>query len=174
MQQPSPIRARTATRAALLPLRNADPLETRRSVISIKFQKTFLLLALLAAGALRAGAAEPAPKHRLLLFEYGKGPNRMLELDEDGKLVQSCVDNPESAAAFFAIDPQHTRCPGRQIPDLGDRVRQGHILTKKLGAVDQEESAVCRLRVHGPAYRRCRKVKGSENDVVSHDLPRSQ
>ena len=28
------------------------------------------------------------------------------KLDEDGKLVQSCIDNPESAAAFFEIDPQ--------------------------------------------------------------------
>ena len=28
------------------------------------------------------------------------------KLDEDGKLIQSCVDNPESAAAFFEIDPQ--------------------------------------------------------------------
>lgn len=26
--------------------------------------------------------------------------------DEDGKLIQSCIDNPESAAAFFGIDPQ--------------------------------------------------------------------
>lgn len=28
------------------------------------------------------------------------------KLDTDGKLVQSCIDNPESAAAFFSIDPQ--------------------------------------------------------------------
>ena len=28
------------------------------------------------------------------------------KLDEDGKLVQSCVNNLESAAAFFEIDPQ--------------------------------------------------------------------
>ena len=27
------------------------------------------------------------------------------KLDEDGKLIQSCIDNPESAAAFFEIDP---------------------------------------------------------------------
>src|SRR5882672_1842264 len=26
--------------------------------------------------------------------------------DEDGKLTQSCVDNPKAAAAFFGIDPQ--------------------------------------------------------------------
>jgi hypothetical protein len=28
------------------------------------------------------------------------------KLDEDGKLTQSCVDNPESAAAFFGINPE--------------------------------------------------------------------
>jgi hypothetical protein len=28
------------------------------------------------------------------------------KLDENGQLIQSCVDNPESAAAFFEIDPQ--------------------------------------------------------------------
>jgi len=28
------------------------------------------------------------------------------KLDEDGKLTQSCIDNPESGAAFFGIDPQ--------------------------------------------------------------------
>ena len=28
------------------------------------------------------------------------------KLDENGQLVQSCIDNPESAAAFFGIDPK--------------------------------------------------------------------
>jgi hypothetical protein len=28
------------------------------------------------------------------------------KLDEDGKLTQSCIDNPEAGAAFFGIDPQ--------------------------------------------------------------------
>ena len=28
------------------------------------------------------------------------------KLDENGLLVQSCIDNPESAAAFFGIDPK--------------------------------------------------------------------
>ena len=31
--------------------------------------------------------------------------------DEDGKLTQSCVDNPTSAAAFFEIDPQLVGVP---------------------------------------------------------------
>ena len=28
------------------------------------------------------------------------------KVDENGQLIQSCIDNPESAAAFFEIDPQ--------------------------------------------------------------------
>lgn len=31
--------------------------------------------------------------------------------DEDGKLTQSCVDNPKSAAAFFQIDPELVGVP---------------------------------------------------------------
>jgi hypothetical protein len=27
-------------------------------------------------------------------------------INEDGSVSQSCVDNPQSAAAFFGIDPQ--------------------------------------------------------------------
>ena len=28
------------------------------------------------------------------------------KLDEDGKVIQSCIDNPEAGAAFFGLDPQ--------------------------------------------------------------------
>jgi hypothetical protein len=28
------------------------------------------------------------------------------KLDADGKLVESCIDNPGAAAEFFGIDPQ--------------------------------------------------------------------
>ena len=31
--------------------------------------------------------------------------------DEDGKLIQSCVDNPQAAAAFFGVDPQLVGIP---------------------------------------------------------------
>jgi hypothetical protein len=49
------------------------------------------------------GAAEPAAKRRLLLFEYGKGPNRMLELDGDGKVVWEHM--PLSLAVIFDVLP---------------------------------------------------------------------
>src|SRR5439155_24845256 len=50
-----------------------------------------------------AGAAEPASKHRLLLFEYGNAPNRMLELDADGKVVWE--HKPPSIAVIFEVLP---------------------------------------------------------------------
>jgi hypothetical protein len=37
----------------------------------------------------------------------GRFQNVMVaRIDEDGTLTQSCVDNPQSAASFFGIDPQ--------------------------------------------------------------------
>jgi hypothetical protein len=50
----------------------------------------------------RVSAAEPI-KHRLLLFEYGKGPNRLLELDENGKIVWE--HKPPSLAVIFEVLP---------------------------------------------------------------------
>src|SRR5258708_1291427 len=50
----------------------------------------------------RISAAEPI-KHRLLLFEYGKGPNRLLELDENGKIVWE--HKPPSLAVIFEVLP---------------------------------------------------------------------
>ena len=41
---------------------------------------------LLLAAALTAPAADPV-KHRIMFAEYGKGPNRLVELDPDGKVA---------------------------------------------------------------------------------------
>jgi len=49
-----------------------------------------------------AGAAEPI-KHRLILFEYGKGPNRLIELDVGGKIVWE--HKPPSIAVIFEVLP---------------------------------------------------------------------
>src|SRR3954469_24294851 len=56
----------------------------------------FLSLALLAV-------AEPPIKHRLMFFEYGKGPNRLVELDADGKVVWE--HTPPSIAVIFEVLP---------------------------------------------------------------------
>jgi hypothetical protein len=57
----------------------------------------------LSAGALSAADAASKPKHKLLLFEYGKGPNRMLELDDAGKVVWE--HKPPSIAVIFEVLP---------------------------------------------------------------------
>ena len=43
------------------------------------------LLAFALPFGMRSSAADSPVKHRLLFTEYGKGPNRFVELDADGK-----------------------------------------------------------------------------------------
>lgn len=56
----------------------------------------FSLLAISAVGA-------EAITHRLMFFEYGKGPNRLLELAADGKIVWE--HKPPSIAVLFEVLP---------------------------------------------------------------------
>ena len=65
--------------------------------------QNLILLPLLAFVTHCAGGAEPAIKHRVLLFEYGQGPNRMLELDADGKVTWE--HKPTSIAVIFEVQP---------------------------------------------------------------------
>ncbi len=69
-------------------------------------RKTILLLAtflfILPAGKTSLAAESPA-KRRLLFTEYGKGPNRFVELDADGKLVWEF--KPPSTAVIFQALP---------------------------------------------------------------------
>jgi len=68
--------------------------------------KTILILAaflsILPAGGTCFAAESPA-KRRLLFTEYGKGPNRFVELDADGKLVWEF--KPPSTAVIFQALP---------------------------------------------------------------------
>ncbi len=61
------------------------------------------LLGLLAVLASRAAAAEPGHGRPLMLFEYGKGSNRLLELDATGKVVWE--HQPPSIAVIFQVLP---------------------------------------------------------------------
>ena len=70
---------------------------------TISSLRTALLLSILTITAMCAGAAEPVRKHRLLLFEYGSGPNRMVELDADGKMVWEHA--PPGIAVIFEVLP---------------------------------------------------------------------
>ena len=70
---------------------------------TISSLRTALLFSILTITAMCAGAAEPVRKHRLLLFEYGSGPNRMVELDADGKMVWEHA--PPGIAVIFEVLP---------------------------------------------------------------------
>src|SRR6266404_4918561 len=55
----------------------------------MKFSKCIIAGALLAIHSAINGVATESPiRHRLMLFEYGKGPNRILELDDVSKCPQ--------------------------------------------------------------------------------------
>lgn len=58
-------------------------------------------VALLAMQGASRGAAAAEPGRGLMFFEYGKGPNRLLELDGAGKVVWEHV--PPSIAVIFQI-----------------------------------------------------------------------
>src|SRR6267143_744715 len=47
--------------------------------------------------------ADSPIEHRLMLFEYGKGPNRLVELDGAGKVVWE--HKPPSIAVIFQVLP---------------------------------------------------------------------
>jgi len=61
------------------------------------------VLALVISVPLPAFAADAAIKHRLLFTEYGKGPNRFVELDADGKMVWEF--KPPSTTVIFQALP---------------------------------------------------------------------
>ncbi|MBI1841305.1 MAG: hypothetical protein HYR88_10720 [Verrucomicrobia bacterium] len=50
-----------------------------------------------------ATAADSSPGHRLMFFEYGKGPNRLIELDAAGKVIWE--HKPPSIAVIFQVLP---------------------------------------------------------------------
>ncbi len=53
--------------------------------------------------ALNDAAAFSPVRHRLMFFEYGKGLNRLLELDASGKVVWE--HKPPSIAVIFEVLP---------------------------------------------------------------------
>ena len=61
-------------------------------------------LIILTLGLSLGGLAADSPAgRRLLLFEYGKGPNRMLELDAQGRIAWE--HQPPSIAVLFQVLP---------------------------------------------------------------------
>jgi hypothetical protein len=68
---------------------------------TVSLTATFVLLGLVSP----APAADPV-KHRIMFAEYGKGPNRLVELDTDGKLVWE-YKLPSIAVIFQALPDGH-------------------------------------------------------------------
>ncbi len=73
--------------------------------MSLTMHRTLLIAASFAAlfCVVPSRAGEPGAGRRLIFFEYGKGPNRMLELDADGKVVWE--HKPPSIAVIFEVLP---------------------------------------------------------------------
>jgi len=68
----------------------------------MKLSKWLVAVSLLATyPSFTSSAAEGRIEHRLMLFEYGKGPNRLCELDSSGKVVWE--HNPPSIAVIFEV-----------------------------------------------------------------------
>ncbi len=66
---------------------------------------TFCLVSMLwlASSGFAPGAEAPPVKHRIMFFEYGSAPNRLVELDADGKVVWE--HKPPSLAVIFTPLP---------------------------------------------------------------------
>lgn len=71
---------------------------------AIRLKSTLAALFVVFSLALAKGAAaDSAVARRLILFEYGQGPNRLLELGPDGKIVWE--HKPPSIAVIFEVLP---------------------------------------------------------------------
>ena len=65
--------------------------------------RSLLLPVLTLVSSLTAFSADAPIRHRLLFFEYGKGPNRLLELDANGTVTWD--HKPPSIAVIFQVLP---------------------------------------------------------------------
>jgi hypothetical protein len=66
-------------------------------------KQSFIALVLAFFFSLTASAADSPLRHRLMFFEYGKGPNRLVELDDTGKMIWE--HKPPSIAVIFEVLP---------------------------------------------------------------------
>lgn len=69
----------------------------------MKLHRNLISTVLVLWSSLAAVAADSPIRHRLLFFEYGQGPNRLLELDESGKVIWE--HKPPSIAVIFEVLP---------------------------------------------------------------------
>jgi outer membrane protein assembly factor BamB len=123
-----------------------------------RFPLLALLLGLLLGVAAPVGSAEPAITHRLIFAEYGKGPNRLLELDADGKVVREV--HPPSLMVIF------------------QPLANGNVLWayggKPTGVqeVDREGKVVWSYTSECPQVLGCRRLKNGNTLVAEQGPPR--
>jgi len=130
----------------------------------IRSVRTTLVWLLLAGSALITGStlaadATPSIKHRLMFFEYGNTPNRLVELDVDGKIVWE--HKPPSLALIF--DP----LPG------------GHVLYAYGGSptgvveIDRDQKPVWSWISKCPQVLGCQRLPGGNTLVAEQGPPRA-
>ena len=85
------------------PLTTASPSTApRRRCLTVRLLATFVALAaLVPSGGARADDLQPRPGRRLLFTEYGKGPNRFVELAADGTIAWEFA--PPSTTVIFQV-----------------------------------------------------------------------
>lgn len=109
-------------------------------------------LLLLLLGLSTAASAQAPTRHRLMLAEYGKGPNRLLEVDETGKLVWE--HRFPSIAVIFQV-----------LPD-------GHVLYayggKPTGVreIDRTGKAVWNYESQCPQVLGCRRLRNGDTLIA--------
>jgi len=124
--------------------------------ISLRPLAALLALAALSIGFASVGRAQPPIRHRLMFAEYGKGPNRLVEVDEAGKLMWE--HRFPSIAVIFQPLPN------------------GHVLYgfggKPTGVqeIDREGKVVWRYESTSPQVLGCRRLR-SGNTLVAEQGP---
>jgi outer membrane protein assembly factor BamB len=114
------------------------------------------VLVLVALTAAAARGQERPIRHRLMFFEYGKGPNRLVEVDEEGKL--SWEHRPPSIAVMFQPLPE------------------GHVLYayggKPTGVqeIDRQGRVVWNYESAAPQVLGCRRLRNG-NTLVAEQGP---
>lgn len=78
-------------------------LAPRLAALALCFSVTGAASSLAASAPTPTASASAPLSHRLMLFEYGKGPNRLLELDAKGAVVWE--HRPPSLAVIFHVLP---------------------------------------------------------------------
>ena len=125
-----------------------------RSIPALRPLASALLLLVLFTGS--AGGADAPIRHRLMFTEYGKGPNRLLEVDETGKVVRE--QRFPSISVIFQV-----------LPD-------GHVLYayggKPTGVqeVDREGKVVWNFESQSPQVLGCRRLRNG-NTLVAEQGP---